>query len=164
MNPSLELFWILLASGLLLLGLEVFIPGGILGTFGALAILGAIISAFFVFPAPVSWFVTVGIIALMGIFLALWIKLFPKSPLGRKMTVSSDLRASKATQEGLQDLVGCEGETLSDLRPAGFALLKGRRVDVVSQGGMISRGQRVKVIKVEANRVIVRKLEEGEKA
>ncbi|MGQ9660740.1 MAG: NfeD family protein [Kiritimatiellia bacterium] len=160
MSLGLELFLILLAAGLLLLALEVFVPGGILGTFGALAILGAIVSAFWVFVPPVNWLVTVGIIALMGIFLALWIRLFPKSPLGRKMTVSSDLKASKATQEGLQDLLGCEGETLSDLRPAGFALLKGRRMDVVSQGGMIAKGERVKVIKVEANRVIVQKLEQ----
>jgi membrane-bound serine protease (ClpP class) len=71
------------------------------------------------------------------------------------MTVSRDLAESKAAPGGLAGLVGMEGQSLSELRPAGFASIGGRRVDVVTQGEMISKGQAVRVVQVAGNRVVV---------
>lgn len=153
-----ELFIILLVSGLMLIGAEIFVPGGILGVIGGIALFAAIITGFTAFP-DYGEYIAVGIIALIGIVIALWIKFFPKSRIGKKMTVSQDLASSKGTETGLKELLGKEGEAASDLRPAGFAVIENRRVDVVTQGEMISRGERIRVIEIESNRVVVKKTE-----
>lgn len=155
---SVQLFVILLVSGLILVGAEIFVPGGVLGVIGALALLGSIITGFLAFPSYGGYIAT-GIVVLVGVAIVLWIKFFPKSRVGKKMIVSQDLASSKGTEADLKELLGKEGKATSDLRPAGFALIDGRRVDVVTQGQMISKGEAVRVIEVEANRVVVRKME-----
>ena len=92
---------------------------------------------------------------LVGLVLALWIKFFPGSRIGRKMTVAQDFSASTVATEGMSQLLNAEGEAVSDLRPAGFALIARRRVDVVTQGEMIRKGETVRVIQVEGNRIVV---------
>jgi membrane-bound serine protease (ClpP class) len=51
---------------------------------------------------------------------------------------------------------GKEGEAATDLRPAGTVVVDGKRLDVVTAGELIARGSKVKVVKVEGNRVVVR--------
>ena len=55
-------------------------------------------------------------------------------------------------------LAGIEGITLTPLRPAGTAELEGRRVSVVAETGFIESDTRVRVLRVEGNRVVVRAL------
>jgi membrane-bound serine protease (ClpP class) len=51
-----------------------------------------------------------------------------------------------------------EGVAKTDLRPAGVVLVDGQRVDVVTEGAMIEVGARVKVVAVEGNRIVVRRV------
>jgi membrane-bound serine protease (ClpP class) len=60
-------------------------------------------------------------------------------------------------------LAWATGEALSDLRPGGFALIDGQRVDVISRGEVIPRGAQVQVIADEGYRRIVRRLEPDER-
>ena len=53
-------------------------------------------------------------------------------------------------------LMGASGTTLTALRPAGTALFGNEMVDVVSDGAFIQPDQKVVVIHVEGNRVVVR--------
>lgn len=154
-----QLFFIMLVAGLILIGAEIFVPGGILGAMGAVALLVAIVSGFIAFPA-FGAYIALGIVLLVGAVFVLWIKIFPKTSIGRRMTVSNDLSEFKATAAGLDDLVGLEGETMSDLRPSGFAIINGKRVDVITLGGMVSKGDSIRVIDVESNRVVVRRIEQ----
>ena len=66
--------------------------------------------------------------------------------------------ASHASDETTQGLVGTEGETLTPLRPSGRARLAGRRVDVESEGDYIDKGERVRVLRVQPGKVIVRRV------
>ncbi|MFO7871373.1 MAG: NfeD family protein [Kiritimatiellia bacterium] len=151
-----QLFVILLVSGLVLVGAEIFVPGGILGFMGGIALFGAIILAFAAFGPAVGGYVTVGIILLVGFVIYLWAHYFPGTRIGKRMTVAGDLKDAKGVADGMSELVGKTGETLSDLRPGGFARIDGRRVDVITEGEMISRESSVKVTRVESNRVVVR--------
>jgi membrane-bound serine protease (ClpP class) len=65
--------------------------------------------------------------------------------------------------ERLQSLTGATGEALSDLRPGGFALIDGQRVDVITRGEVIPRGARIQVVADEGYRRIVRRLEPDER-
>jgi membrane-bound serine protease (ClpP class) len=153
-SSSVAIFFFLLLSGLFLMGLEIFVPGGVLGALAVGSILGAVVMGFVAFPAA-GPFVAIGIMILSGLAVAAWIRFFPRTRIGKRMTVSVDLAASKAPPIELAHLVGKQGEAQSDLRPAGFARIDGHRVDVVTQGESITRGERVQVLKVEGVRVVV---------
>lgn len=159
MDGITQLFIILLVAGLTFVGAEVFVPGGVLGLFGGVALGVAVILGFVAFGAAVGSYVAVGIVILLGVALLLWIRIFPRTRLGKKMAVLPDLRDFKATAAHLGELLHREGVASSDLRPGGFADIDGRRVDVITQGEMISRGTRVRVIKIESNRVLVETIE-----
>jgi membrane-bound serine protease (ClpP class) len=149
------IFYVFLSTGILLICAEVFLPGGILGSIGAVALIAAMLLSFKAFQEA-AIFVSLGIIALLGASLVLFVKFFPRSSIGKRMTLSNDSKEFRASQGGLDELVGKEGEARSDLRPAGFANIEGQRVDVVTEGQMIDKGERVRVAKVEGNRVVVR--------
>jgi membrane-bound serine protease (ClpP class) len=54
------------------------------------------------------------------------------------------------------ELLQQTGTAFTQLRPAGTALINGRRVDVVTEGQLIERGTPVRVVAVEGMRVVVR--------
>lgn len=155
---GMKTFFILVLSGAVLLGLEVFVPGGIVGLIGGLLLLYA---AFFALD-------TVG--GVLGISLAilslligcamvfLVVKMFPKSFAGRKLSLETDMRDSHAAAEGLGALAGAEGITVTVLRPSGFAEIGEKRIDVVTRGEKIEAGVNIRVIEVEGNRVVVAKV------
>jgi len=149
-----ETFFVLLVIGLMLIGMEIFVPGGLLGTIGGAALVGAIVVGFKAFPGygvPIAFV----IVLLVGAAMALWIKFFPRTALGKRMTVSRDLATFKATEAGIESLAGQEGVAQSKLRPGGYAQIGERRVDVVTRGEMIEAGTRVRVVEVTGNRVVV---------
>lgn len=60
-----------------------------------------------------------------------------------------------ASGQAAVTLVGREGAATTDLRPAGRAEIDGEPFDVVTEGDFIEAGVRVRVVKVEATRIIV---------
>jgi membrane-bound ClpP family serine protease len=87
-------------------------------------------------------------------------KLFPKSPLGKRMVVSGPTAAAApADDPRVSALVGKEGVVESDCRPAGMVRLDGRRLDVVTRGEWIGVGERVRVLEAQGNRVVVARAE-----
>ncbi len=159
MEPMQILFAVLFVSGLILLAAEVFVPGGILGAMGALALVGAIVTAFLAFGPTSGIWIGLGIIVFAGVVLVLWVKYFPRSRIGKSLTLSEDGSDFKAQEDDLEVLLGKVGESLSDLRPAGFVRLEGRRIDVVTRGNMIEKGEQVMVVDIEGNRVVVKKIQ-----
>lgn len=149
---------VLLAAGILLVGAEIFVPGTVVGTMGVLCLIGAAWVAFGI-STTLGVYVSVGIVLLLAISMVLWIKLFPRSWIGRKMTLSQDGQTFKSS-EPKEALTGKTGVAQTELRPAGYALIEGKRIDVVTEGGLVPKGASLRVTRVEGNRVIVRK-EEG---
>ena len=152
---NVQLFIIFLVAGLLLIGIEIFAPGAIMGIIGSISLAAAAIMGFIAFGPAGGGYALVGIVILSVVMIIVWMKFFPNTKLGKRMIDGQDLSASKAPQESLKDLMEKEGETVSDLRPGGFAMINGKRIDVVTQGEMISKGELVRVVKVEGVRVVV---------
>jgi membrane-bound serine protease (ClpP class) len=159
MDPQ-KLYIALVVSGLLLLGIEIFIPGGILGMFGGLALLGAIVVGFHpeVFGVEGGLISGILIVIATSTYVFIIMKFLPKSPIGRLLTLSKSTADYKAPPQRLQTLEGYRGEALTDLRPGGFARIDGKRTDVVAEGGWISEGTLVQVIKIDGSRVVVREV------
>lgn len=148
---------ILLVAGLLMIGAEIFIPGAVVGTLGVMSLVAAVMVAFQI-SQTLGFYVGAGVVLLVGVTVVLWIKLFPRSSIGRKMTLSEDGSAFKAS-DGHMDLLGKEGVAASELRPAGFATIDGKRYDVVTEGSLIAKGSPLKVVQIAGNRIVVRKPE-----
>jgi membrane-bound serine protease (ClpP class) len=53
-------------------------------------------------------------------------------------------------------LIGRTGETITNLRPSGIALIDDQRVDVVAEGEFVGSGKEIVVVKVEGNRILVK--------
>lgn len=143
---------LLIAGGLVLLFLELFIPSGgilgIVGTFGAaLGIYG-----FFYQERPA---LGIGSILVVVIFIVVSIRYW----LG-KVTHTEVMTPEMSTgvDESSKLLLGSLGTTQTELRPAGAALLGDKRVNVVSDGHFIAKGRPVKVVDVSGNRVVVREV------
>lgn len=59
-------------------------------------------------------------------------------------------------------LAGRRGVALTDLRPGGFALIDGTRVDVVTEGDYVRAGEPVEVVRDEGYKRVVRAVTDGE--
>ena len=84
-------------------------------------------------------------------------KILPKTPFGKRLILAGPPTdgTAGAADASLNSLAGKRGPTLSPLRPAGYARIEGRKVDVVTRGEMIEAYVEVVVIEVAANRVVV---------
>ncbi len=145
----------LLTLGFILLFLEVFVPGGVLGVLGGLLIIYGCYLAFGLSP---TWGVAaVGLSVLVAIVA---VRLVARSRLGRRLMLDdAGARDWKAAEAGLQDLVGRRGRSLTQLRPAGLAEIDGRRIDIVADNELIEADVGVRVCEVEGNRVVVEAIE-----
>jgi membrane-bound serine protease (ClpP class) len=150
--------WIvaLLAVGYFLLALELFVPGGILGVIGVVAIMWG---CYLAFEQGFAW--GSGAVLLSAVVTLVSVRAFFASRAGKRLVLGDvGSKSWKSSDEGLAHLVGKTGETLSTLRPAGLAEFDGERVDVVSDSAFLDRGQKVKVVEVEGNRVVVDAVED----
>jgi len=87
-------------------------------------------------------------------------KRLPKSKFWSKFVLKNqaktDLGFTSAIDYSL--LVGQEGTALTQLRPAGTAIIAGKQVDVVSEGQYISAHEKIIVTTVSGRRVVVEKI------
>ena len=141
----------LLALGFILLFLEIFVPGGVLGILGGVLMAYGCYLAFGLSPAWGS--AAIGLSAILAVTA---VRLVARSRIGKKLILDdAGAREWKAAEAGLPDLIGRSGKTLSPLRPAGLAEIDGRRIDVVADSEFVAAGVLVRVCEVEGNRVVV---------
>jgi membrane-bound serine protease (ClpP class) len=86
----------------------------------------------------------------------------PKAPIFNRLVLEPpppEERITLSHREALADyshLVGVAGEAVTDLRPAGRALIGNQLIDVIAEGVPLDRGARVVVVAAHAHRVLVR--------
>jgi membrane-bound serine protease (ClpP class) len=103
------------------------------------------------------------VLSLLAALLAglLLLRFLPRLVLASRMILQTDLGSGPAhgsAPESDRNWLGKHGQTLSTLRPAGIAMIEGARVDVVSEGEMIEAGERIQVMRVDGNRIVVRRV------
>ncbi|HUT32615.1 MAG TPA: NfeD family protein [Planctomycetota bacterium] len=174
---SWEVAIVVFIFGVFLVILELFVPSFGLLTMGAIACF--IASVWGVYdPQRPAGAIAMGILAPVLALSVLYfgLKYVPRMSWGRGLvlrhpqdegvrerpTVSEtvSLTPDGGTAESeLSPLVGKEGIAHSELRPAGVAFIGSRRVDVVTEGSLIPANTRIRVVTVEGNRVVVRKVQ-----
>lgn len=150
---------ILLVIGIVLLILELFVPGGILGIIGAAAVIVSLfIAGYDLTHMAVS--VLIAFIIAIVTFMILYRSVDNERGLFKKLILHDSISTEEGyvSSETRIDLLGKKGLTLTPLRPSGAILLDGERVDVVSEGGFINKDVEVEVIDVEGVRIVVREI------
>ncbi len=147
----------LYAMGLVLVCIEVFIPGGIVGIIGLAAIATSFYLAFTkIGTAFGGYFMGIGFVLLL-VALYICFRFVPKTRMARFLFLKSTEKDFTSTSEArMSELLGQGGTALTSLRPAGMARIAGQRINVVADGTFVEKDTQVKVTKVEGNRVIVR--------
>ncbi|WGV62117.1 NfeD family protein [Brevibacillus brevis] len=152
----------LFVVGILLMLLEIFLPGGIVGAIGFLSIVTGLVMAAYDTKQGLA---SLGVAALVTVIVAFMLVkkygvkgLFNKFVLGETQSSEEGYVAPRDQRE----LEGKSGIALTPLRPAGVVKVEGKRVDAVSVGGFIEAGTAIIVVQVEGTRIVVAELEQKE--
>ncbi|MDZ5782946.1 NfeD family protein [Marinococcus luteus] len=148
---------LLFGVGLILLLIEFFVPG--FGIFGILGI-GAVVGSLFMSSFSVSVMALSVVLAAVAAIIAAVVMVVGFGKRGpMKKLVLQDTFSSKegyVSNEGRTDLLGREGTALTPLHPTGAVDIDGEKIDVVSDGRYLDRGDAVQVVRVEGTRVVVK--------
>ncbi|MBN2685301.1 MAG: hypothetical protein JXR40_08475 [Pontiellaceae bacterium] len=151
---SLAVYITLLAVGFILVGTEIFVPGGIIGIFGAIAWLAAAIVGWTSFPAPWNMLSAFALLVIGLLTFVIWIRFFPKTPMGKVLSLTHNAADYKAHKTSTLP-VGSTGKALSNLRPSGIAEIESQRLDVVANGEWIEAGESIKISSTSGGHISV---------
>jgi len=156
--------FVLLFVGLLLVFLEFFLPGGIMGTAGGLIIVGSIALFAGSSDSPMAIFLF-AILAALSTLLVIKFAMWRLRHSDKKSGLYSD-----DDQEGFhapkwdESYLGKTGKALTDLRPSGHVLIDGHRKQAVAQSGYIVADTTVTVIGGKEAYLIVKLIKTKEKS
>lgn len=150
----------LLIVGIILVVLEFFVTGGILGALGAAAIiLSLFMAGYDVTQMALSISIACIVAILAAVILFKWVG--PNRGILKRIILKdrTTTELGYTSNDQREELIGQTGVTVSMLRPAGIMETETERLDVVSEGSFIEAGAPVIISKVEGMRVVVKKLE-----
>lgn len=150
---------IVFVVGLILLVIEAVSPGfGLPGISGiVLIIVGIILAMESVKEAIESLSISIILTTIITILLirrGYRFKAFHKVVLNTNL----DRESGYVSSEEKEEYLGREGVAITELRPTGVIEIDGQRLDALSEGTFIPKDTKVKVIKVEGSKIIVRRL------
>ncbi len=161
---SQNLIWslVLLASSVVFLLLEFFIPSaGMLGIGAVMALFAALFLAYSE-SLLTGLLMTGGVAIALPMLLIASLRAWPHTPIGRRILnlPPEGEEIPWQSEDGhaleLKQLVGRVGKTRTNLLPGGLIEIDGRRYDAVAQGVAVDKGQNVEVYSVEAGKIRVR--------
>lgn len=146
-----------LLVGMILIIVEVFLPGfGLPGISGiALVGLGAVLVG-----AHFGALTAVGVLLVIIAVLAVLVSWVLRQAAHGESRAHAELflhdREDFSKQTDMQVLVGKSGMTTSVLRPAGIGDFDGVRLNVVTEGGFIEKDTPIEIVRVDGSRIVVR--------
>lgn len=159
-STGLSIFILLIfIGGIALIGLEMFIPGGIVGTVGVITLVYAII-----YVNKSTYYIA--FILVISLILAVILYYVNRNVFHKKLMfldrlVLNDSISTKdgyVASESRLELLGQKLIAYTDLRPAGVAVLENEKLDVVTDGDFVEKGNKIEVIRVEGMRIVVKKI------
>lgn len=153
--------------GSVLLICELFVPAhGLLGLIG-LGVLGFGLYRTFMISETAG---VVGILVLAVVLptgLVLAVRNWHRTPVGRRVSPANPVLDTddRMPVEEIEALIGSVGRSVTPLRPVGTCIFSGRRVECVSEHGMIRANEEVEAVRLKDRSLAVRVVsrpEEGE--
>ncbi|MGH8021236.1 MAG: NfeD family protein [Opitutaceae bacterium] len=143
--------------GVVMVLLEVFLPGGILGLLGAGAMIAGCVLSFRDYGVGGGIISIIAGFVLFGAGLVLEFKVLPKTRYGKRLFLSAAVSGTSSKPASGVDLIGRECEAATVLAPSGFVLIDGRRLEAFCRDGYAEQGSRLIVRGSESFRLIVSK-------
>lgn len=146
-------------TGIVLLVIEAVVPG--FGAPGIGGILCIIISIVLASESVILGLSSLAIAFVMTVIAAvLLLKYAPRNKYFDRIILGTELRKdvgfSSTSPKG--EWLGLEGVAVTPLRPSGTIEVSGEKIDVVSEGEFIEKDERVKIMKIEGRRIVVKKI------
>ena len=157
MNDPLLLSIVLQLVGVMVIIAEIILPSGGILSIVALGVFGY--SLFIVFndiSKTIGFAFVVADLVIIPVLVIVGLKLMAKSPVTLRKKLSRKDGVSSQSPE-LDGYIDMPGTTATDLRPAGIAVINGKRVDVVTRGEYVQKDSAIIVTAVTGNQIIVRK-------
>lgn len=148
---------IFFAAGIILLFVEMFIPGfGIFGGLGLLSLILCIVVTANSFESAL--FMVFIFVVILILFALLFARSLKKGVIYKSFVHKNAEERNEGfvSNDDYSRLLGKIGKSVTILRPSGIAEFDGERVDVVTDGDFITRGSAVEVFDVAGRRVAVR--------
>lgn len=137
---------LLFVLGIVLLALDLFLPGIILSACGTLAMLAGTAQAFALYGVGGGLLAFFTGAVLLTVAMYVEYGLLPKTRLGKKFFLHTEVQGtSQAPAAETAALTGREGIALTPLMPTGQIEIEGRRYEALSLDGHVARGARLKV-------------------
>ncbi len=153
----MSLIILLFSIGLLLLALEVMIPGGILGiAAGIILFTGCLLS--FTTLGISEGLIAIGITLLAAIIVFyIQFKILPNTRIGKRFFLKREISGSSSNiKEMTRDLIGKTATSVTVLSPSGFVIIDGKSYDAVSQSGQIPKDTELEVTAANSFQLSVR--------
>lgn len=147
-------------AGIALMVIEAFVPGfGLPGISGiALEVIAVVLM--WTNHGPVAALgLTVIILALIALAISVSLRSATKGKLSKSKLILQQRESNEAgyrAQEDMQVFLGREGVTTTVLRPIGMATFDGVKLNVVSEGEFVPAETKVRIVRVEGSRIVVR--------
>lgn len=144
--------------GLVLIYLEFYLPGAIMGTAGALLLIASLFLFMMEYQSPLLTILYLGVIlgAVASVIkYALW--KIPRSKPSQSI-YSKDAQNGYFASSFDPNLIGKKGIVVTDLKPGGYILVDGLQVQALSESGYIPSGSEVMILRGEADSLIVKKV------
>lgn len=152
----MTLLIVLFVAGILLILAEVILPGGIVGAIGGLMMIAGCAIAFSDYGPGGGLIAIFASLALAGAALYWEFRYLPKTKLGRKAFLTSEITATSSTEYvGAAALVGQAAEAITMLSPSGYVSVAGRRYEAFCQSGQAPAGSILDIVGADNFRLIV---------
>ena len=140
---------LLLIMGLLLILVEFYLPGAVMGVIGAILIFSSTVVFYTVYGSLLALFLYLFFCCFalaLTIKFAVWV--IPRSTSKESIYLSSDQAGFKASHYD-KKMIGKIGIVVTDLKPGGHIVVEGKRLQAISESGYIVKGSSVLILSGE---------------
>lgn len=152
-------YFFLAIFGVLLIILEAFLPGGVVGAAGTVILILAVM----LITDTVAGFVMVlfGFIVFTALCIYLIFKMVPRDKLRSSLFLFSALSKEEGynSVKDMSRYMGCVGKTVSIMRPVGKIQLGSDVLDAIALNNFIDEGKIVEVVEVQTSKIFVKERE-----
>ncbi len=152
----MTLIILLFALGIVLIAVEVIVPGGILGAAGALMMIGGCVMSFMEYGTLGGFAASLSALVLAVLALYIEFKVLPRTAVGKRAFLTKEVTGvSAAFGEEARELIGKPAESLTMLSPSGYIRVEGKRYEAFCQSGQIPAGVPLQIVGADNFRLIV---------
>lgn len=152
------LLWLI---GLILILLEFYLPGAILGIIGAICLFISVIQFASQSQSLIaSFFYLIGVLVSVALLIryALW-RIRHAKP--ERSIYSNAHQTGYVASKFDKNAIGKMGIVVSDLKPGGYIVIEGKQHQAISQSGYLVKGSEVVVISGQEESLIVKSIKKG---